>query len=79
MSETKGTKSKLRSWAVALFVAAAIFIVWVLALMRLHEHFNGESFLHWKGAMDSLLALLAPVVIWLRLRQVRDANKARSA
>ena len=77
MVETLETKSRFSAWASALFVAV-FFLLWVLTVTRLHEHFNGESFLHRNGIVDSLIAVFAPLAILVRFWQVKE-NKVHKA
>jgi fucose permease len=75
-----GTNSTLSIWATGVFVAIMFVALWTLALLRLTRHTNGESFLHWNGALDSALAIIAPPAVAARLWQmVTLLRKARTA
>lgn len=57
-------------WAAGLFVATVFIFLWGTAVLRLMQHANGEAFLHWNGAVDSAIALLAPPAAAARLWQM---------
>lgn len=67
----------LKSWASAIFVVLIFVLIWVSALLRLHHHLNGETFLHQGGITDSLLAILVPLAILARFWQIKIDRKAR--
>ena len=79
MRETVETRSKFSSWPVATFVAGVFFLVWITALLRLHKHFAGEFFWHRNGVVDSLIAVVAPLAIGIRLWQTKTSRKVRKA
>ena len=76
MPQVHNSTSPRSVWFSGLFVSAVFLFIWVAAVMRLHNHFSGESFLHRGGVVDSLLALLAPAGIGVRLYQMRSELKA---
>ena len=75
MRESAERRSTFSSWPAAVFVAFVFFLVWTMAILRLHKHFDGEFFLHWNGIVDSLIALLAPLAIAVRFWQTKAAHK----
>jgi hypothetical protein len=75
MEPMREANAKLKSWGAAGFVATTFFVLWFFSLLRLHKHYDGEEFLHWNGALDSLLSIMAPVAIVSRLWQTKKARK----
>jgi len=66
-------------WAAGLFVATVFILIWGTAILRLMQHLNGEAFLHWNGALDTALALIAPPAVAARLWQMTTLlRKART-
>lgn len=79
MRETMEARSRFSSWPVAVFVASVFFLIWVMALLRLHKHFAGEFFLHRNGVIDSLIAVVAPLAIGIRLWQTKASRMVSKA
>jgi hypothetical protein len=74
------TNATYKIWAAGLFVATVFIVLWGTAVLRLMQHANGEAFLHGNGALDSALALIAPLAVAARLWQmIVLLRKGRSA
>jgi hypothetical protein len=76
MNETPKSNSIFKTtWRSPLFVSAVFVVVWLMAVLRLYRHEQGELFPRWWLFQDRLIVILAPVAIALRLWQTKKAHE----